>query len=228
MHIRALGVAVVGLATAIALLWFLWLPHFRPALEPMERYGIDVSHHQGPIDWLRVAADDISFAYIKATEGSDFTDDRFEQNWKGAADAGLARGAYHFFTLCSSGDVQARHFLTEVPQDPKALPPAVDLELSGNCAAKPDPAVVRRELTEYLELVESQMMREVVLYVGNEFEERYGVKQEFDRPLWELRFLRRPSVAGWVIWQVMGLAHVDGIDGDVDLNVMRHSSRPEI
>jgi lysozyme len=219
--VRALGMLVLAFAVAAAAIWFLWLPHYRPALMPGERYGIDVSHHQGAIDWNRVAADDVSSAYIKATEGSDFTDPRFEENWEGAADAGLARGAYHFFSLCTSGDLQARHFLETVPDDAEALPPAVDLELAGNCGDCPDAATVRRELDGFLRLVESETGQGVVLYVGDDFEDLYPVRQRLGRPLWHLRFLRRPDVGGWVIWQVMGFAHVEGIDGNVDLDVMR-------
>ena len=72
------ALAVAGLAAVLSLWWFLWVPNWRPPLEEGERYGIDVSAHQDGIDWRRVADDDITFAYIKATEGGDFTDDRFD------------------------------------------------------------------------------------------------------------------------------------------------------
>ncbi len=54
-----------------------------------------------------------------------------------------------------------------------------------------------------------------------------ATRQGIDRPLWHPRFLRRPDVPGWVVWQVMGFAHVDGIDGDVDLDVMRRLTSVE-
>ena len=173
---RRVGIVLAVLVGLSALVWFVWLPQYRPALKDGERYGIDVSHHQGEIDWRTVAANDISFAYIKATEGGDFTDDRFRANWRGAAAAGLPRGAYHFFTLCTPGEAQARHFLRTVPNDPKALPPAVDLEIAGNCAARPAVAVVRRELREFLHLIESTSNRRALLYVGDDFEELYPVR----------------------------------------------------
>jgi lysozyme len=217
-----LGFLAVGIPVLAVLLWFVWLPHYRPTLRAGEWYGIDVSHHQGPIDWMRVAADDISFAYIKATEGGDFTDDRFEENWSGSAEAGLARGAYHFFTLCTSGEAQASHFLLTVPRDAEALPPAVDLELAGNCKERPSANAVRSELESFLHLVESETGQTVLLYLGDEFERRYPVRESLRRPIWQLRFLRRPDGPGWQIWQVGGFAHVDGIDGKVDLNVMRN------
>ncbi|HEX2267270.1 MAG TPA: GH25 family lysozyme [Actinomycetota bacterium] len=127
-----LGIVVAVLLVVAAGVWFVWLPQHRPALRPGERYGIDVSHHQGTIDWRRVAADNISFAYIKASEGTDHRDRRFDVNWSRAGEAGIERGAYHFFTLCSPGDGQARNFLDALPPDGDALPPAVDLEIAGN------------------------------------------------------------------------------------------------
>lgn len=217
------GIVAVVLLTAAGLAWAVWLPQYRPGAREGERYGIDVSHHQGPIEWERVAGDDISFAYIKATEGGDFVDPRFQENWIGSGEAGLARGAYHFFTLCSSGDVQARHFLLTAPPEAGALPPAVDLEIAGNCRAAPEAATVRRELDEFLQLVEAATGQTVLLYVGDDFEERYRVAETLGRPLWVRRFLRRPDVRGWVVWQVTGFAHVDGIDGAVDLDLMRIS-----
>lgn len=209
------------LASLAAACWFAFVPNWRPPVRTGERYGVDVSNHQGHIDWPLVADDNIRFAFIKATEGGDFTDARFEENWREAGAAGLDRGAYHFFTLCRSGREQAQHFLSVVPPDPAALPPAVDLEIAGNCSRRPSPAEVDAEVRAFLAAVEEAWHREVLLYVGDDWESRYPVRDELGRPLWHRRFLRRPNVDGWIIWQIHGLAHVDGIARGVDLNIMR-------
>lgn len=185
-----------------------------------ERYGIDVSAHQGRIDWTSVAKDDIEFAYVKATEGADFIDDRFEENWAAVDEAGLDRGAYHFFTLCTPGDEQAENFLQIAPPDPHALAPAVDLELAGNCSDRPRRSDVLNELRNFIERVEHAWRQELVLYLGNDFESFYKVRAPLDRPLWLRRFLMRPD-EGWLIWQLHGYARVDGVSGGVDLDVMR-------
>jgi lysozyme len=212
------------LAAVTTLVWFVWLPRYRPALVAGEAYGIDVSHHQGEIDWDEVASDGISFVYIKATEGGDLVDDRSEENWVGAGEAGLARGAYHFFTLCRPGTDQADNFPDQLPPpDAVALPPAVDLELTGNCSERPARAQVLAELRAFLEIVEAETGRDTVLYLRQDFDEIYRVDESFDRPLWTFRYLRRPSRDDWTIWQVGGYAYVDGIDGRVDLNVMRQT-----
>lgn len=209
---------VLALLIATAAVWFIWLPHHRPGLTSGERYGIDVSHHQGEIDWLRVARDEIGFTYIKASEGGDHLDPRFEENWRGAGLAGLDRGAYHYFTLCRDGEVQARNFLRAVPSDLGDLAPAVDLELAGNCSARPQVAAVMGELTRFLEVVEGETAREMVLYVGSDFEEIYPT-DALGRRRWCLSFLRRPASMDCSVWQVMGFASVRGIQGRVDLNV---------
>jgi len=222
---RRWPVVVAAVLAAVVVLgswaWFEWLPGYRPSLEAGERYGVDVSSHQGEIDWEMVANDDIEFAYVKATEGGDFTDERFQRNWDGAAAAGLDRGAYHFFTLCRRGAQQAEHFLRTVPSDPDALPPVVDLELAGNCSERPDRAWLERELGAFLDQVESATGQSMVLYIGDDFEGRYHIRDELERPVWHRRVLVRPDVDGWWIWQVHGHASVDGIDGGTDLDVMR-------
>jgi lysozyme len=213
------AVVLVGLLGG--LWWFVWVPNWRPALRGGERYGIDVSAHQDVVIWEKVATDGIDFAYIKATEGGDFVDPRFEANWRGAADAGLDRGAYHFFTLCAPAVAQARNFLAVAAPDPAALPPAVDLELAGNCKSRPDRSDVERELNAFLSIVEEAWGRKALLYVGHEWEPRYPVRHRLGRLLWHRRFLRRPDVPNWMIWQLHGYARVSGVDGQVDLNVMR-------
>ena len=86
---------------------------------PADRFpvqGIDVSHHQGVVDWERVASNRaIRFVYIKASEGGDFRDASFTENWNGARRGGLVAGAYHYFTFCRSGRDQAANFLAATP-----------------------------------------------------------------------------------------------------------------
>jgi len=210
---------VVSLVAAVA--WFVGLPRYRPSLAPGERYGVDVSHHQGAIEWRRVAEDGISFAYVKATEGSDFVDPRFDANWEGAGGAGIDRGAYHFFTLCSPGTDQAANFLGALHRVADAeLPPAVDLELIGNCSSRPAPSVVRSEVATFVRAVEDDTGATLILYVRDDFESRYPVRRWLSRPQWRFRFLRPPSDP-WALWQVDSYARVDGIPGGVDLDVLR-------
>lgn len=197
-----------------------WLPHYRPTLESGQAYGVDVSHYQGEIDWQAVAGDDIAFAYIKSTEGGDWVDDQFVANWSGARDAGIAVGAYHFFTLCRTGRDQAANFLRVVPAGESDLPFAVDLEFPNNCADRPSVDQLHGELAVFLETVEQTTGRPVLLYVEDEFDDVYGVLERFDGPVWHRRILERPEDTNWAVWQFIDFARVDGIDGGVDMNVV--------
>ena len=81
--------------------------------------GVDVSHHQGRIDWPKVAGSGVRFAYVKATEGGDFIDESFGQNWEQAKAVG---GAYHFYRQCKGGREQAENFLQILPPVTGQLP----------------------------------------------------------------------------------------------------------
>ena len=96
-------------------------------------YGIDISHHQGEINWSKLKKGNpgeppISFVYIKATEGSSHNDTRFAKNWNAAKKNGIARGAYHYFGTKTPGEKQARNFISKVTLEPGDLPPMVDVE----------------------------------------------------------------------------------------------------
>lgn len=209
----ALGITVLAL---VAFAWFIWLPHLRPPLEDFESYGLDVSHHQGDIDWGAVANDEIAFAYIKATEGGDWVDPRFAENWAEAQEAGLLVGAYHFFRTCTDGALQAQNLLATVP-DVASLPIAIDVEGHGRCGDGVNDADIRQELEELVRLVEAER-GPVVFYVLEGFE---ALDDVFDkRERWQRSIGFRPSEDGWFLWQQSFRASVEGVDGPVDLNVM--------
>ena len=218
--LTVVAAGVIAVLLAIAAGWFIWLPAYRPALAPGESYGIDVSAYQHQIDWHQVARQHISFAYIKATEGATWTDSMFAANWSGAASVGIPHGAYHFFSLCSTGAAQAQNFLRAHPAAPGGLAPAIDLELAGNCSRRPPPRAVAVQLNSFVRLVEAATRQRVVIYLGSDFAHHYNLTLYSRHQLWIRRFLLRPT-GRWTIWQVDGNAHVGGIHGDVDLDIGR-------
>ncbi|ALN78988.1 glycosyl hydrolases 25 family protein [Lysobacter antibioticus] len=211
--------ALVLLATAMAALAWWGFLHWQPDRGRYPLRGIDVSHHQGAIDWTAVARGDVAFAYLKASEGGDHRDRLFAENWRSARAAGIATGAYHFFTFCRSGAEQARNFIAAVPVEADALPPAVDLEFGGNCGARPDGAAMRVELDAFLIAVENVYAKPALLYVTPEFFDAYRESLPA-RALWRRSIVRPPDTrAAWALWQYHSRARVDGIVGPVDLNV---------
>jgi lysozyme len=203
-------------------LW-LYAPRWHPPDSAFPRQGIDVSHHQGAIDWAALPGQGVDFAYIKATEGGDHRDRLFARNWAGARAAGIARGAYHFFTLCRPGADQAANFIATVPAEPGTLAPAVDLEHLGNCSRRVSIDAFHAELAAFIRAVEARYGKPVLLYLTAEFDRSYAVSARVNRPLWlrslvfEPRFGARP----WTVWQVSNFRRLAGIDGRVDWNVAR-------
>lgn len=220
------GILVLPLALAAGYA-FINAKHWHPSEESHPLQGIDVSHHQGQIDWSVLPGQGVDFAWIKATEGGDWTDPRFAENWEGAGLAGIRRGAYHFFTLCRSGADQAANFVATVPADADALPPAVDLEFLGNCSDRPAIEDVAGELADFLALVEEHAGQPAILYLTEEFDEAYQVSAQVDRPLWLRSMVLEPDFGArdWTVWQVSNFRMVQGIDGRVDWNVMREGAQ---
>jgi lysozyme len=187
--------------------------------------GVDVSSHQGHIDWRALAGSGISFAYIKATEGETFRDTRFAANWAEAALAGVPRGAYHFFTQCRTGVDQAQNFIVTVPRDPRALPHVVDAEHMGPCRSGTAVADVVQEIETFLALVEAHHGRRPLIYTTAEFHDAYLTGRLAGERFW-LRSLVIPPLFGsrpWVIWQYHNRGRRPGVTGAVDLNAFRGS-----
>lgn len=184
--------------------------------------GVDVSEYQGHIDWQTLSAQDLAFAFVKATEGSGAVDSCFEQNRSGAAQAGLAVGAYHFFSFDSPGATQAENFLAALDGQPDALPPVVDLELYGNYALAPKPAAqVTGELRVLLTALERATGRTPILYVTGRARRLY-LDESFARyPLW-LRSVYLPPGQDCLFWQYTDRGRLAGYSGPerfIDLNV---------
>lgn len=191
------------------------------SLEGEETLGIDVSSHQGTVDWPQVAAGGYGFAYIKATEGANFADGQFARNWSGARDAGITPGAYHYFTLCSPGAEQAEDFLAAAPPDDAALPPALDLEFDGGCEERPDQAAAQQEIDAFTAVVEEAWGRRMVIYSSSEWREQYGLPVTDSRPDWLFSAGSRPEQEDWSVWQLRFDGTVAGIEGPVDIDVLR-------
>jgi lysozyme len=192
--------------------------------------GVDVSGHQGRIDWPVLAAQDLDFAYVKATEGSAFVDARFTENLAGARDAGLLVGAYHFFSFESPGRTQAEHVIATVPADADLLPVTIDLEHYGEFHRDPpEPAVVQAELRDLADALREHYGVEPVVYATRAAYDQYLVGQLPDSPIWiRSVYLPPPGHADreWTFWQYSHRDRLDGYDGResfIDLNVFRGS-----
>ena len=189
--------------------------------------GIDISHHQDVIDWDVLTRSNIQFAFIKATEGGDHKDTLFKRNWERAGDIGLVRGAYHFLTFCKPGIEQALNFIQTVPVDKNSLPPAIDLEFSGDCQARPSKEEVQHEISVFAKLVEQRYGKTPIIYTTNDSYLAFLEGEDLGYPIWIRDIYSEPKLpdgAKWDFWQFTHRGRLHGINGFVDLNVYNGSS----
>lgn len=182
--------------------------------------GVDVARYQGTIDWAALAADDTAFAYIKATEGGDWTDPVFASNWSKSKAAGVPRGAYHFYTLCRPVIDQISHIIATVPKEPKTLPVAIDLEFGGNCKGRPPVPQFHADLNQMLEGLEAHYGTRPILYLTRDFDDAYMKGAFEDEGYWLRSIIRQPSTdwRPWLYWQYHNKGKRDGVIGPIDLN----------
>lgn len=128
--------------------------------------GIDLSHVNGNIDFNKVLSGDIQFTYIKATEGTGFTDPKFAENWQNSGSSEIIRGAYHFFHANVDAQKQAEFFLKTVGElGPCDLPPMLDVEVSDHI----DNKALADDALVWLKYVKKATGRTPVIYTYNQF-----------------------------------------------------------
>lgn len=206
-------------------------PHPWPGRSPAEYpvHGIDASRWQGAIDWTVARRAGVNFAFLKATEGGDLLDPRFAEYWSGARQAGVARGAYHFFYFCTPAAVQARWFIANVPREAGSLPPVLDLEwnpFSPTCTFRPPPEVVRSEARIFIDMVTRHYGQAPVIYTTVDFWHENDIAA-LGGDTWLRSVAGHPAQvypgARWTFWQYTATGLASGIEGEVDLNAFAGS-----
>ena len=189
-------------------------------------HGIDVSHYQGDIDWkmlgqTRQGQFPIQFIFMKATEGGDYTDDRFAANFDSARVHGFVRGAYHFYNPKTDANKQADFFIQSVKLEPGDLPPVLDIEKKGKDMKK-----LQADLKVWLRKVENHYGVKPIIYASYKFKTRYLNDSVFNTyPYWIAHYYV-DSVryeGDWRFWQHTDVGTLPGIDEKVDLNVFNGS-----
>lgn len=221
--------AAASFLTAVLLFVLLWngvILLNNPSEKKYPVRGVDVSAYQGEIDWNVLAAQNISFAFIKATEGSTFVDSRFEYNYAQAQKTNLRIGAYHFFSYDSSGDAQADNFTAAVEKVEGMLPPVIDLEFYGDKEKNP-PAqeAVREQLNVLMKRLEDYYGMKPIVYATEKSYSLYlaGEYEEYD--IWIRNVITEPHLSDnreWTFWQYTNRERLAGYNGKerfIDVNV---------
>ncbi|CAM2070149.1 hypothetical protein SCOR_32540 [Sulfidibacter corallicola] len=183
--------------------------------------GVDVSHFSGTVTWSDVYGDGYRFAFTKATEGDDWVDPTLVTNMSGMAEAGIVRGAYHFYVTSDAPDTQARNFIDNVSLQKGDLPPVVDVESIGTGT---DQTTLATNLRTFLTLLENHYGIKPVIYTDQNFwNANFGSESFADYKLWLAQYeVDTPTLpngwSSWWIWQYAENQSVAGIEKDVDLN----------
>lgn len=179
--------------------------------------GIDVSAHNGAIDFKAVRNSGIDFVIIKATEGGTFKDRSFHRNYRQARRAGLMTGAYHFFRFDTPGELQAINLLNSMRGKSFDLPAVIDVEEWTNPDNQLPQSVVRRlrDMTDYLH----ERGVEVMVYSNREGYDKFLSEEFSDCELWICSLRHDHPEHNWRFWQYTHRGRIDGIDGAVDMNV---------
>lgn len=192
--------------------------------------GIDVSEHQYDIDWAKVAADGIDFAMIRvgyrgSTAGGLYTDEYFKKNIAGATAAGLKVGVYFYSQAINAEEAaeEAAYVLDAIRPYSVTLPVVFDWEIVGGNEARTY-TVSRAVLCEcaktFCDAVESAGYDAMIYFTQYLGYRKYILRQLADYEFWYAEYEAQPRIVfHFDMWQYSSTGSVDGIEGDVDLNI---------
>lgn len=225
---RRAALGLLGCAAMALLAYLLIMPHRFASAEEYPVKGFDVSHHQGDVQWKKISPKAYQFVYLKATEGGDFKDTKFQDNWLQAREQGFLVGAYHFYRLCREGKIQAENFIETVPNKPDALPPVIDLEYDSKCIN----AFSKEQLLQEIQVMHDQLLKhygkQPIFYISKSF---YNIvlAGEFKKtPLWVREYQGQPVLKNnpeWLFWQHTNQGQIQGVPKTVDLNVFNGDAK---
>lgn len=188
-------------------------PHKVPSI-----YGIDVSHHQGSINWEMVATDaNVGYVYIKGTESSSHVDDEYQRNISEAKRQGIPVGTYHFFNPKASGLVQFENFSSNFDIRMQDLIPVIDVEHRGRVSL----GHFHSQLRILLEEIERVYGVRPIIYTGVNFYNKFlsGKYKKYKFFIARYNTDEQPELCDdvpIVLWQFTPQGYVNGIKGHVD------------
>lgn len=189
--------------------------------------GLDISHHQGKIEFQKVKNSGWVFVIMKSTEGGDWKDTRFKDYYQQARQSGLVVGVYHYYSFCKDPVVQAEHFISVAGDLKGCLPPAVDLEFDHNCNGSIPVLEFRKGFVQFVDRIKEEYGTLPIVYCNEDFYNKYLADDAFSECyFWVRDIVAQPDLEGrpWAIWQYTAKGKVSGINGFVDLNAFAGSS----
>lgn len=180
-------------------------------------HGIDLSHYQGEVFWEAIGDNSkMAYVYLKATEGGDRIDDKYERNIDLAHKYGLKVGSYHFFRPKTDLTKQLENFKTQCRPSQQDLIPMIDVETKQGMGNQD----FCDSLLKFLDMVEEAYHQKPLVYTGTNFYNRYLVGKLDDYKLMIAQYSSNEPILAddkdYLLWQYTGKGHIDGIKGYVD------------
>jgi lysozyme len=182
--------------------------------------GVDTSHHNAAVNWTTLHDNGVRFVFVKATDGKDYLDPAFADNFRAAREAGLLRGAYHFYETDDDGVAQAQWFIRNVDLQPGDLPPVVDIErINGPVDGNLD-----TQFEAFLSTLEAHYGQPPIIYTGPNFWD-HTMREHFpNHPLWVAQYdVSAPTLpdgwSAWAFWQYTETWQPPGTTAPIDGSV---------
>lgn len=180
-------------------------------------HGIDISHYQGDIFWEIVGENShMAYVYIKASEGGDRVDPRYEHNRMLAHAYGLKVGSYHFYRPKIAQELQLKNFIAQCKRSEQDLIPMIDVETNAGMA---DSAFCD-SLHKFLDLVEKHYKQKPLVYTGTNFYNAHLMGQLNGYKLMIAQYSknepRLKDNRDITMWQYTGKGHINGVKGYID------------
>jgi lysozyme len=181
--------------------------------------GIDISHYQGSVNWDKINTSEIKFVIIKSTEGSNYKDKKFKSNWNRSRKRNLIVGAYHRFSLKTSGKLQAKNFISVVPKLNNSMPPSIDIENINISKVKNKTNIIKE-----LKILENELYKHYgkkPIFYLNEYNYYKYIVNNFTNNVWIYDHSNTTPVTFHYqkgLWQYTTKGKCRGINGYVDMN----------
>jgi lysozyme len=186
--------------------------------------GIDVSHHQGRIDWKDVLDESpldtmINFVYCKATEGSTHIDSEWEYNKSQLSNLAVKHGAYHFLNTNTYSIPQAKHFLNHWNPSEFTLQPVLDVETESE-----SDKILIANMYDWLEYVEEKTGYKPIIYTSESFYQTKFQNEFKEYEFWIASYTNKPASLKdkrVKIWQFTDQAQLPSVETKIDVNVSK-------
>jgi len=180
-------------------------------------HGIDISHYQGNVFWEVIGENTkMAYVYIKATEGGDRIDQRYEENIQMAHEYGLKVGSYHFYRPKTPQETQLANFMTQCLPKDQDLIPMIDIETTQGLSEE----AFADSLTKFLLMIEETYHQKPLIYTGRNFYNKHMQHLIDDYPLMIAIYTgEEPYLEDGkeiTMWQYTGKGRINGINTYVD------------